>query len=343
MQRDDIDILRSDDEPSSLDSEYPLYRFMESVAPDAERVQEAVNAFYSAAAKNASIISQMTSATDQGVRYVVDTPDAMLDALEQGRIKFTQEKGGRTFAQLRDNSGRYGEKVPIKREEFAKGVDPTQMAMAIQLQSIQGQLQEVREEVAEIGRIIRSVLQGQHDDRKALFLSGFSLYLEAREIKDESFRLNILAQAQRSLSDAANQVTLELQASIDSIKKARNDKFRGIKDKRKFLEESINSIYDSFNTVHQATLLRAAIYGELDEFSATAKVLEEYARFLNDNISANAGLLAECDSRDQGFDHGIWKTRSRLSSEIKSITAALHSRETVFYLSDCPEDNHGKE
>lgn len=328
---------------SPSNPQYPLYLFAKSIAPSAERVQEAASAFYDAAIKNASIASQIVEATDKGVRYVVDTSDAMLDALEKGRIKFTQEKNGQTFAQLRDSNGHYGSKVPIKREEFARGIDPVQMANAIQLKAFQSQMEDIHGEIIVIDRSVKEVLQGQRNDRQALYLSGLSLYLEAREVQDGEMRKNLLAQAQRSLSDASTQIALELQADIDWIKGAKKNNFKGIKSRSEELRARIDAINEAFASVHQSALLRAAIYGEIGELNALTKVLEGYARFIDESIVGNAGLLAECDPNDHGFEQGLWRKRARLSLDVSEVAKRLNASETVFYLGEAKEGEDEEE
>lgn len=113
----------------------------------------------------------------KGVRYVVDTPDAMIDSLEKGRIKFTQENNRQEYAQIRESNGHYGEKVPIRREEFSQGIDPIQMANAMQLRALQTQVKEMQDCITLIDLNVRDVVRGQQNDRLALYQSGLELFL----------------------------------------------------------------------------------------------------------------------------------------------------------------------
>ena len=340
---DDKEIVPAfDREIAPTDPEYPIYLFAKNIRPDKDMIESAAKSVYETVVKASPFAAQLSEAAKKGVRYVVDTPDSMLEALEAGRIKFTREKNDLMFAQLRDSNGHYSDKVPIKREEFARGVDPVQMANAIQLQSLQNQMQEVQASIYAIDRNVKEVIQGQRSDRRALYLSGLTLYLEARDVSDESMRKNLLAQAQRSLSDASNQIALELQNDIDWIREAKANNFKGMKDREKLLGERISAINEAFANVHQASLLRAAIYGELGEFKALARTLESYSRFISEQIVGNAGLLAECDPDDLGFEHGTWSKRAQLSLDVEDVVKRLESPEQVFYLDAVEEEVPGE-
>lgn len=321
-----------DREISPSDPEFPIYLFAKSVTPNREMIESAAKSFYEAVVRASPFATQFLEAAKKGVRYVVDTPDTMLDAIEAGRIKFTREKNDLMFAQIRDSNGRYSSKVPIKREEFAQGIDPVQMANAIQLQTLQSQMEDIQSSIYAIDRNAKEVIQGQRNDRRALYLSGLNLYLEANDVSDTELKSNLIAQAQRSLSDASSQIALEIHNDIDWIREARASSFRGIKDRERLLAERITAINQAFANVHQAFLLRAAIYGELGEFKALARALESYSRFINDEIVGNAALLAECDPNDLGFEHGIWSKRARLSLDVGEVVKRLNQPEQIFYL-----------
>ncbi len=320
------------------DPEFPMYLFAKNIQPDQDMIESAAKSVYETVVKVSPFAAQLSEVAEKGVRYVVDTPDSMLEAIETGKIKFTREKNGLMFAQIRDNNGHYSNKVPIKREEFARGVDPVQMANAIQLQSLQNQMQEVQASIYAIDRNVKEVIQGQRNDRRAHYLSGLTLYLEASDISDEALRKNLLAQAQRSLSDASNQIALEMQSDIDWVHDVKANNFKGMKDREKLLGERIAAINEAFASVHQASLLRAAIYGELGEFKALARTLESYSRFINEQVVSNAGMLAECDPDDFGFEHGTWSKRAELSLNVDDVVKSLESSEQVFYLDTVVEE-----
>ena len=177
------------------DSDYPINLLTESIGSTLAKADKATAAIVTAVSKDASIAVQLGGSLTKGVRYVVDTPDAMIDSLERGKIKFTQENNGKMYAQLRQNDGHYGEKVPIKREEFSQGIDPVQMANAMQLRSLQTQVQELQDSITLIDFNVRDMLQGQQNDRFALYQSGLGLFLEARGVSDPDLKRQLTSQA----------------------------------------------------------------------------------------------------------------------------------------------------
>lgn len=139
---------------------------------------------YKAVAKASPIAAQVSEVTKEGYRYVVDATESTLDAIESGKIKLTTENSGKMYAQIREANGHYGTKIPIKKEVFAKGIDPIQMANALQMKALQEQVQQIADQIAIIDHRVREVIQGQQNDRIGLYYSGLTLYLEARNVND---------------------------------------------------------------------------------------------------------------------------------------------------------------
>ena len=72
------------------------------------------------------------------IRIVVDASEETLKDIHEGRIKLVEENGN-LYAQLRKN-GRYSSKLPVKEELYNDGWNSEQMAIAMQLKSIQESL-----------------------------------------------------------------------------------------------------------------------------------------------------------------------------------------------------------
>ena len=113
------------------------------------------------------------------------------------------------YAQIREANGHYGSKLPIKKDVFAKGIDPIQMANALQ-----DQVQHIANQIAVIDHSVREVIQGQQNDRIALYYSGLTLYLEARNVNDPEMKKALTAQSLRALSEARFQLGLSMQSDI---------------------------------------------------------------------------------------------------------------------------------
>lgn len=175
MAESDKEIIpRASNEIDPYDSNYPAALLAKSVGSSLEKADRAAEAIIAAVSKDASLVAQTAEAFTKGVRYVVDTPDAMIDSLEKGRIKFTQENNGKMYAQIRESNGHYGEKVPIRREEFSQGIDPIQMANAMQLRALQTQVKEMQDCITLIDLNVRDVVRGQQNDRLALYKADWS-------------------------------------------------------------------------------------------------------------------------------------------------------------------------
>ena len=97
----------------------------------------------------------------------------------------------------------------IKKEVFAKGIDPVQMANALQMKALQEQVQQIANQIAVIDHSIREVIQGQQNDR-----IGLALYLEARNVSNVEMKRALMAQSLRALSEATFQLVLTMQSDI---------------------------------------------------------------------------------------------------------------------------------
>lgn len=319
------------------DSSYPVVLLAKSVGSSLEKADKAAEAVIAAVSKDASLAAQTAEAFTKGVRYVVDTPDTMIDSLEKGRIKFTQENNGKMYAQIRESDGHYGEKVPIKREEFSQGIDPVQMANAMQLRALQTQVEEMQDCITLIDLNVKDVVRGQQNDRLALYQSGLELFLEARNVSDEALKSQLTSQAIRALSDASSQLSLQLQFDVDWL---RNKSYKEAKGKnRELILRRMSQISQGFEGIHQSYILRAAIYGETGEYAATVSALEGYSRFIDSAIVANAGFLAECDPVDNGTEQGVWRKRARLSLNMGDLAKQLRGQETVLFLTQASEED----
>ncbi len=171
---------------SPYDVSYPVVLLSNGIKRELTQAQIVAQNIYGAVVKQMPMLTELQQAMQKGCRYVVDASESTLKAIESGALRLTQENG-KTFAQLKVN-GKYGSKLPIKKEVFSKGIDPTQVANALQMQALQDQIQAVTEQLVMIEGSVRDVLQGQQNDRIGLYYSGLSLFLEARSVTDAGLR-----------------------------------------------------------------------------------------------------------------------------------------------------------
>ncbi len=326
-----MDLMRPEfNELSPYDAAYPVQLLSSGLKLKLAQAENVVENVYKAVAKASPMVAQVYEATKKGYRYIVDATESTLEAIDSGKIKLTTENTGKMYAQIRESNGHYGSKLSIKKDVFAKGFDPVQMANALQMKALQEQVQKIANQIAVIDHSVREVIQGQQNDRIGLYYSGLTLYLEARNVNDSEIKKALIAQSLRALSEATFQLGLTMQSDIkylaDGDFKIGKGKSVGLIDSR------MNSINQSFSFIHQATIFRAGIYCNEGELTAMSTVLNEYSHFIDGTIAKNAGLLAQCDTTDTGTEKGIWKSRAKLKLDVSAFNKQLNAPEKTIYL-----------
>ena len=202
------------DELSPFSAEYPVELLSNGLKLKLAQAGNIVENIYRAVEKASPMVAQVREATKKGYKYVVDATESTLEAIDSGKIKLTTENSGKMYAQIREANGHYGSKLPIKKEVFAKGIDPIQMANALQMKALQEQVLQIANQIAVIDHSVREVIQGQQNDRIGLYYSGLTLYLEARNVNDPEMKKALIAQSLRALSEARFQLGLAMQSDI---------------------------------------------------------------------------------------------------------------------------------
>lgn len=151
---------------------------------------------YKAVTKETPILAQAQQSLKKGYRYVIDTTESTFEAIGSGKIKLATEKSEKMFAQIREDNGYYGSKLPIKKELFRKGIDPVQMTNALQMKALQEQLQVIADQISMIDHSVREVLQGRQNDRIGLYQKRhFSLLLQCSRSQATMLRAGIYCNA----------------------------------------------------------------------------------------------------------------------------------------------------
>ena len=312
-------------EISPFDAAYPVELLSNGLKLKLAQAENVVINIFKEVAKASPMVAQVREASKKGYKYVVDATEGTLEAIESGKIKLTTENSGKMYAQIREANGHYGSKLPIKKDVFAKGIDPIQMANALQ-----DQVQHIANQIAVIDHSVREVIQGQQNDRIALYYSGLTLYLEARNVNDPEMKKALTAQSLRALSEARFQLGLSMQSDIKYLAEG---EFKIGKGKSVGLIDSrINSINQSFAFIHQATMLLAGIYCNEGELAAMSTVLNEYSYFIEVTVAKNAGLLAQCEKTDTGTEKGVWKSRAKLKLDVSEFNKRLNAPDKTIYL-----------
>lgn len=314
---------------SLYDDNYPVQLLSTNIDRMLELADAAVDKIYHKVSKYVSDVAQVKKASSTDFRYVLDVSDDVKKKIASGELKLTVENSGKTYAQFKNN-GKYGKKIPIKREDFGGEIDPVQIANAMQLRAIQNQLETVSEQLLLIDSSTHQILQGQQNDRIAMYYSGLSLYLEAQNISDDVMKKQLLAQSLRALNEASFQLNLTFKSDVEYLENKEYEKHK--KQGTSLIDEKMSNINQSFKYIHQASMLRAGIYCEQGELTAMTTVLGEYSKFIADRIAVNAGLLAECDAIDKGIEGTGWKARANLRVDIDDISRQIFQKNKVIYL-----------
>lgn len=318
------------DEGSPYSVTYPVELLSNGLKLKLTQAGNITEKVYRVVTKAYPMATQFCEATKMGYKYVVDATENTLDAIESGKIKLAIENSGKMYAQIREANGNYGSKLPIKKEVFAKGIDPIQMANALQMKALQEQVQQIADQIAAIDHSVREAIQGQQNDRIGLYYSGLTLYIEARNIYDQEMKKALIAQSLRALSEARFQLELTMQSDIKYLA---DGGYRIAKGKNvELIDSRIDSINQSFAFIHQAMMLRAGIYCNEGELSAMSTVLNEYSYFIDNIVAKNAGLLAQCDRTDTGTEKGVWRSRAKLKLDVAEFYKQINAPDKTIYL-----------
>ena len=251
-------------------------------------------------------------------KLVVDLSDEQKNKYKNGLLTLDKNKNGEMYAQLRDENGKYSNKLTIK-EETAQ----TDLLYAAQLNTIKDVLVEIVDVLEDIENSVNEVLSGLHNDRLGLYYSGIGIYLEAMHTEDSVLQKLLIAQAIKSLSDAQAQIIQEFKSDILYLQ---STDFQKIKKKRHdCLVEKMQNIHECFQTINRIISIKAMIYLDENQFNSVLMTCTEYQRFINAIVKPNASFLIECDPRDDKLINGIWSKRANTFIRCKEIREQLRN------------------
>ena len=236
-------------------------------------------------------------------KYNVNLSDEIRDALENGEVEFVQGKNGDVYAQLRNSNGKFGKKLSITEELEDAGITFESLKIAVQMEAIAEQLKEVTSTLKEIETQISEAAIDRRNDRIGLFYSGMSLYMEASQVSDDTFRKHLMAQALKAISDANSQLIQDIRASIEFLS---TEQYKRRKKPLELIEENLNAIKQCYEIVYKATMMKALIYHEAHELVAMATAISEYGEFIEKMIAPYTGLLSELDKNSKFISAGPW-------------------------------------
>lgn len=313
---------------SLYDDSLPMKILEQAFELQVVQAEKSTNKLISDILKNKQYDCYKMSKGKDKMRLVVDGSDDFIKDYQNGVIKLAKEKG-HVVAQIKNN-GKYGPKLPIKEEIYLDGPNSLEIMNACQLKNIAGSLQELSNQMLAIDENIKEVLRGQQNDRLGLYYSGVSLYLEANRVSDSTFKMSLISQSLKALSDANYQLVLTMQSDISYLKRREYESDK--RHKFNLMNEKINDINKAFSAIHQATLMKAAIYCQCGEINAMTSVFNEYALFIQSTIVPNSKMLTQCDVNDTGKIDGTWSSRSLLLNKVTQIVEQLNNSNNELYI-----------
>lgn len=264
--------------------------------------------------------------SDESFHYEVSMTDELKQAIESGEANLVTGKDGLIYAQLRGEKGRFGKPLPIEKQLEEQGITAEQLQLAIQIDAIRSQLEQMISALKTIESRVTEVIQGQHNDRIGLFYSGLSLFAEANCISDSDLRTQLYSQSLKALSDANSQVIQEIRSNIEYLATAQ---YMGNKESDKLIEERLSSISKCYDVVYRSTFLKATIYHEKNEITAMLTTIDEYGRFVQKLIIPYAGMLSELDKNEKFIEKGTWGKIAKTLSVCGEMRKQLNSQEPL--------------
>ncbi len=326
------DIITSDNVFALFDEQFTINELRNSIINDRNEANTVIfkirEAIYNAAINNTE---------EKETRFVVDLDDELKNAIHEGRVKLVTNSQGQSFAQLVDEKGRFGPKLPIKEELEEQGLSIEKAEFALQMNAIGEKLEEIISAINKLENRISDVLEGQHNDRLGLFYSGTSLFIEAQTINDEILKKQITAQALKSLSDANAQLIQELRASVRYLV---TEKYLKSKNKKADIDEHLEIINQCYYIIYRASFLKVTIYLEEGEIQAMLAAMNEYRRFVENLIVPYAGKLSELDAKNPFIEKGTWATICNTLKGCNDLKTRITQNHTYYLIGEV--SNNGK-
>ncbi len=217
---------------------------------------------------------------------IVFSPET-IQKLKDGTYKMMETASGELKAVAVDKNGKIREIGALTLDDVIKGVNPTQLFMAIQGAQLQKEMQEIKKELQDLSEALESVRGGLHSDRIAKYYSAENLYLESRLAKDEKRKEELFLQCIVRLNDAIAEMGLSLKNNIEEA----NGLFEKNKGKSNSKTDKIVSeINELFEVIHKAYMLKTGIYYSQGEIDSMAMSLVQYKTCII-NLTSNKLIM----------------------------------------------------
>lgn len=266
-------------------------------------------------------LQALASSIQPGQQLVLDISQETMRKLQSGELKLMKTGDDVFKAVICTPGGKIKQHLNVKYEQLGELSNTADLANSLQMANVSRQLAEISEQLEMMGVVLQEILQGQHNDRIALYYAGEQIYLEATKVKNEFLKMHLTSSALRSLEEAKTKMIESIKADIATL-----DAFdrKQIKLKSGDIQERIRRINQSFDVINRASMLKACIYHELNEVDAMFITLDNYASFLIDTLQTKQQLLYSYDKSDVRLD-GKWHERVQQIPQTIQVMLDSHS------------------
>lgn len=251
-------------------------------------------------------LQDFISNIEVGQTLVLDISKEMMRKIQSGELKVMQTGDDVLKAVICNPNGTVKQFLNVKFEQVCNIPNIAELANSLQMANINHQLSVISEQLELMTSAIQDVLQGQYNDRIALYYAGEQLYIEAQTIHNEMLRMQLISSSLRSLEEGKTKMIESIKTDISKVSAHSQ---RKTKLKPEQIVERIQQINTSFDVINRIVQLKTRIYYDLGETEAMFSTLHHYAVFLEENINRNEQLLYDYDKSDTKL-RGKWNERA---------------------------------
>lgn len=253
--------------------------------------------------------------------------DDQIKKLAEGTIEFMPDsETGEIISTLRDSTSKH----ITNQLRLKKITDKKEIQNSLNNYAIQKKMTSIISELNSVKSLTEKLLEGQEDDRIALYNSGKEQYFTALTIEDNSLRIECLTNALKSINDGKNQLFLSMENNIKDIislsSKRRNMIFEKITPEE--INSKVENIYHNLSLIIESTMLQSAVFYELKEFKTIHFILKEFSQTLGSVF--NEDVCYKLSSNSEKINSDYWienipETQMKLNDLAKSMSLVMDS------------------
>lgn len=252
------------------------------------------------------------------VSYQAILSNSQKNEIAKGAVKLMTKKDGSLMANLVDTkTNKIIETISLKDVKITP-----ELSQAIYNFTTQMQLAQIAEQMQVIQYAVEEVRQGQEFDRLATAYSCQQKLLQIMSFNNQELKLNALLNLALAAEDSRNLLMKSQTMNLEFVKNQPENfigKFLN-GSKQEDIDNRINQIRESLNTVNMVSLVEAIAYQEMGEDNAAKKSLEYYASFIKNNYLSNNNLLERLDLLDSSPQNYWTENLPIINKKIQEIS-----------------------